>query len=141
MSVRNTILDNLLTGLAAVDGVMTASRDFKEYPCANTTHYPALFIADDGGDEITNYCDADRGQEKMLILVAGYYHRAENLSAGFNDFLENVMDAIYAPISLGSYARDCTIVAVNPIITIPSESAALFYMHLEIKYWRTLGGA
>jgi hypothetical protein len=139
MSVRDTILANLETALQSVSGVSKVSRDFKEYPCPSATWYPALFIADDGGDEITNYCDNSKAQCTMLILVAGYYHRAANLSAGFNEFLENTINAIYAPVSLGSYARDCTIVSVNPIVTIPSENAALFYMHLAIKYWRTLG--
>lgn len=138
MSVRNTILDNLTTALAAISGVKVASRDFKEYPCPNNTWYPALFVTDSGGQEPTNYCASNKAQETMLITVVGYYYRPENLSSGFSDFLDLIYDAIYPSISLGSNVRDCTIISVNPIVPVPAENVVLFDLNLEIKYWRSL---
>jgi len=141
MSVRDTILANLKTGLESISSVKYVTRDLQEYPSKLKQWSPALFIADDGGEEINNYCDGDKAQITILILIYGYYHRAEDMTAGFSTFLEAVVDKIYAPISLGSNVRDCTVVSVNPIVSIPKENATEFEMHLQIKYWRALGGA
>lgn len=138
MSVRNIILDNLRDGLTAISGATTVARDYRAHPLPSKTMYPALYIVDDGGDEITNYCADDTAQATMLITVVGYYHAAADLSSGFSAFLDLIYDAIYAPISLGSNARDCVIISVNPVITDPDEHVVLFHVNVQIKYWRTL---
>ena len=77
----------------------------------------------------------------MLVTVVGYCQWENNLSSQFSDFLEAVYDVIYTPVSLGANARDCTVVSVNPIATVPAESSVIFHLNLQIKFWRTLGGA
>lgn len=141
MSVRNTILDNLTTALATIDGINKCSRDYEPFPLLGSTGYPALFVVDDGGEEPGNYCDSDKVQFTMVVTIVGYCQWEKNLSSQFSDFLEAVYDIIYAPVSLGDNARDCTVVSVNPIATGPDESSVIFHVNLQIKFWRILGGA
>ena len=139
MSVRNTILDNLTTALSGISGINTCSRDYE--PPSNDTEYPALYVVDDGGEEPGNYCDGDKVQFTMLVTVVGYCQWEKDLSSQFSDFLEAVYDVIYAPVSLGANARDCTVISVNPTVTVYAENRIGFDVNLQIKFWRTLGGA
>jgi len=136
MSIRNDILDNLKTALEAVTGVAYVGRGELPDP-ANRTYFPALYIQDDGGDEISRYSDDSKIQKTMLVSVVGFYRGAVDLSERFNDFLEDVEDAI-VDASLGSYCRDCVVVSVNPIITLDGQREVQFVVNVQIKYWRTL---
>jgi len=138
MSVRNDILDNLKAALEAVAGSPYIARGEIPDP-ANRTQYPALYIQDDGGDQIDRYCDDAKVQKMMLIAIIGFYRgNPDNLSNDFNEFLEDVEDAII-DASLGSYCRDCRVISVNPIVTDDVDCTVHFRINVQIKYWRTLG--
>jgi len=137
MSVRNDILDNLVTALQAVTGSPYVARGEVPDP-GNRTQYPALYVQEDGGDQTDRYCYGYKAQKTMLISIPGFYRdNPDNLAANFNTFLEAVEDAIDGA-SLGTYCRDCRVLSVLPIITDDGDHTVRFQVNVQIKYWRTL---
>lgn len=143
MSVRNNIIDALVTGLETIEIVAlagkppTVSRDYRAWPPTNAKVEQAqLYVLDDGGEEITNECDDNKLQMEAVILVLGYYRTDVDLSDNFNTFLDQIYGVIYAPIDLGDGSRDCVIDSVLPIDTLAQEYAVVFHVNIKIKYVR-----
>ena len=136
MSIRNDILDNLKTALEAVTGVAYVGRGELPDP-ANRTYFPALYIQDDGGYRKTRNCADSKIQKMMEVSIVGFYRAATDLSKRFNDFLQDVENAIEGA-DLGSYCRDSTVDSTNPIITLDGQREVQFVVNVQIKYWRTL---
>lgn len=144
-NVRNAVLEQARAAFDVIlkpiynTDIKTVSRMPPEAFQLNDTDYPALFISDEGVEEMIDQSDPAAIKHRLLIEVWGFFRDTSKLlSENFNKFIADIMKVIYAPIIFNDsggnkYADGVRFEGL--VVTAESPPVITFRVLFSVVYW------
>lgn len=146
MSVRETILGNLATGLATITTANAYSMNVDTPVLRDMPHSDNLnqeitkarvVIEDAGADSLISWFSSNKALVEFDVVIRCYVQsaRSEEPNDEIGNIQADVMKLLDSPVSLGSNARYAYWKNNNPVML--AERVAAIDMTVGIVYWYT----
>jgi hypothetical protein len=137
-NVRYGILENLKAALAGItiangyqSDVASASRQFESWENMTSEKFPALFLLDDGREEIEDIA-GDWVIAIMYPTIVGYVRDKTDIALAFGKMDADIKKFLYSSPNLGSYAKIIAYQGYEAIFTI--DDFVIFQLRPKIVY-------
>lgn len=138
-NVRYNILENLKTaleGITKANGYQTdivmVSRKFQGWEGLTSEKFPALFVLDDGREEV----QSEEGGwvfANMYPAIIGYVKEKEDLSLAFGKLDADMKKFLYSNLNLGDNCKAVIYMGYDVIFTM-SDELIIFQLRPQIIY-------
>ena len=137
-NVRYTILENLKTQLATITianeyqtDVISVSRKFESWEGMTSEKLPALFVLDDGREEVEDIA-GDWVIVNMYPVIVGYVRSETDLALAFGKLDADLKKFLFSNPNLGTYCKLILFQGYEVIFTL--EDFIIFQLRPKIIY-------